>query len=397
MLAIAQCVVNDTKLSRRAQAETLLQLSQVSAAAADAAHAITFHTLMACVSHAEHFFAIPDISKDLPTRTVLLAATLPLDTRYPAAVNALRALQSLSIVCCSPGEPQDIVPPDDGGETLFSLVSQLVHRAGLARMSLALRSSMAMNLSSLDLSGYASLTQLRLILQSPDLHISASFTLPQSLTHLVVSPAVLLKVSCVVLSRLTHFSLCEPDGCLLMWPGNRGYTIPLARYTSPVPMGSALHTFLSSNPSIASVMMDDIAVTGQMLQTLLLLPSLSALSLHPASWHVASIDTNVLRRTTPRYSEDDALCVFAETVLPALSNLCFLHVGGTVQPRLTNASAVLAWGALLSLAPPSLLALARGYCQSSRHMELRGTCSRPQDVFTWASDELKSMTFRLYD
>lgn len=369
----------------------------MSASTAQPAHAVIFHTLVACISQAEHFFALPAISRDLPTRTLLLAATLPLDPRYPPAVDALSALSSLAIVCCAPAS-QSVGPPDGGGRTLFSLVSRLVHGPSLARMSLALRSSRAMDLSALDLSAHGSLAQLRLILHSPDMHVSSSFTLPSSLAQLAVSAAVLLKISSLAVPRLTRFSLCEPDASDLTWPGDHGYTFPPPNYTSPVPMGSALDSFLSTNQSITSLTLTDIGVTSQMLQTLTLLPSLLELSLHPASWYISDLDDNVLRRAPGRYGDEDGVCVFAESILPNLINLRFLHVGEGVRPRL-GGSAMLTWATLVTLAPPSVQAIARGRCLAlaTRHFDLRGTCPRGDDDFSWANNELKAMSFRFYD
>lgn len=390
MLQISACVANKSRPSRTATAAALQQLEQVSAHAHAAMHAFVFHTLVVTVSAVNVFLAIPDLPFSVPTRTLLLAVTFPLHGGHMRAVEAMNALASLAIVCLPlPGAPAT-------SASLWLLLSRLEHRSKLLRLSVALRSASSLSLSPFNPGSFSSLTHLRLILHSPATTIPAGFDFPPSLTHLAVSPNIFTLVFRQQIDSLTHFSLLEPHPRSILLPSEGEPGFPDGQYSSPVVFGAALEDFFAGHKHIASVTLDNIAVTRQMLKALEHLDALSDLALHPTVWHIHALDDNPVRRVAARYTEDDAACVFAQAMLPLLKSLRLLHIGKDPRTHAGDAAAFLAWHELVSFAPPGLQCIARGRCQTAAHLDLRGSCPRAEDPFTWAFHETTPGDLRLH-
>ncbi|KZV89774.1 hypothetical protein EXIGLDRAFT_695323 [Exidia glandulosa HHB12029] len=349
----------------------LIRFAGTAKTARAAALPVVLRTLAVSVDHVHHFMALDQIRFELPTRTLLLAIpVVSVSSHYTRPLQRLKKVSSLAIVALPPDLLDDTIYAGNTPETFSAILGLPLLQANLGRLSLACNLAEPLDIGQLHLDRLGRLTELRLGLHSKTLTVSSTFSLPDTIRVLCLSPDVVVVFAALELRlpALTSLAVMHHDRTTVSWPGDHVWKFPPPTQPSVVALGSAFRHFVGGHNTVTDVLVEDVEVNEDMLEALILLPHLTRLSVHP------------LTTARSAFTEAHAIQFLACKVLGRLESLKVLHLGTRVtsQPHPTYE-----WEQVVAAIPPSLQLLQEPQFSSC-----------PPYAFDWANDELKDLTFR---
>ncbi|KZV85804.1 hypothetical protein EXIGLDRAFT_775215 [Exidia glandulosa HHB12029] len=389
VVEMANLLAQDRRRLGPGAIETVFKVSQLTKGIRQRVLPIALRALVINIGAAERFLRLETLGLRVPTRVLLLAIPAGSPTDYTPALRHFDNLSSLAIVSLS--RKDDAALPSSMPDWLM-LLWELHCRATLERLSLAFHTLSDVALGSLNLDTFERLTHVRLALEAAIFETFPGFQLPRTVHTLSVSPQVLVSITTwncgFRLPALAYFEVACSDIGSSSWPGDENWTFPNGSYPSPIPLSTAFERFFHAHPSITTLRMENFPILCEIVRSIVSLPSLRTVSLHPERWQMSGRVGN----------DDDAAHWFATEILPRLHALQVLHIGAhdfrDIDPRYKQKyeRAGQAWDALISNFGLEYRALARGRCETSNHRG-EGKSACPADPFLWTNDEFQAMTY----